>query len=302
VRWFKIVPVIELLGFDSIRNKYAKKITYFVRAFTHYNNSDPRVPKSIPQGAVKQYDYMYTGNNTEVIDFRIEFNTLAYTLINVSRSKTEVLNQSGGANRNNVYSQQSPQPSGSFQPNQQDYVSGTQHSMVSGAHESSEKSLARGYADSIYSNSGGDMISVKLKILGDPDFIKQDEFLYHPGAIGVGYNSQFLPGAGNSLNMDSGEIFCEVRFRSPVDMDEGTGMMRQDGAYSTSYFSGIYKVISVENDFSRGQFTQTLNLIRYPNQPEDAPTSGQVNIGDMSVDREPTVNQNTDADSDLEAE
>jgi hypothetical protein len=33
-------------------------------------------------------------------------------------------------------------------------------------------------------------------------------------------------------------------------------------------FSGIYKVLTVQSEFRSGQFTQTLNLVRLPNQTE----------------------------------
>jgi hypothetical protein len=36
--------------------------------------------------------------------------------------------------------------------------------------------------------------------------------------------------------------------------------------YQTSVFSGLYRVLTVESEFKGGQFTQTLDLIRIPNQ------------------------------------
>lgn len=292
VKWFKIIPIVEILGFDKLRNTYAKKVKYYVRTYIHYNNNDPRAPKSLPPGAVKQYDYIYTGNNNDIIDFNIEFNALYATVINVSRSKTEILNQSGGASHNRSFTTLEPQPSGSVQPNQNIYISGSQNSLTAGAADDADKILARGYADSIYTNAQGDMINVRLKIVGDPDYIKQDEFLYNPGNLGLDYNGQYLPGAGNSLNMDSSELFCEIKFRSPVDIDEGTGMMRQDNtqntSYSTSYFSGFYKIITVENSFSRGKFTQVLDLVRYFNQPGDSPGSGSISADSDRGVSEPT--------------
>jgi hypothetical protein len=276
IKWFKIIPKIELLGYDNKRNKYAKKITYYIKTYDHYNNADPRVPKGLPAGAVKEYDYIYTGNNESIIDFDIEFDSLYNILVNVSRSKTEALNTAGGANPNKIYVSTESQPPGNFSAPGIVYTSGSHRSLANGGADMSENQLAAGYAESIYSTTGGQMVNVRLKILGDPDFIKQDEFLFHPGVLGLGYNSQYLPGQGNSLNMDSSEIYAILRFKTPVDIDESTGMLRKDSAYSVSYFSGFYKIVTIENHFGQGKFTQVLDMVRVLNQPGDTKSTGSV--------------------------
>jgi hypothetical protein len=44
----------------------------------------------------------------------------------------------------------------------------------------------------------------------------------------------------------------------------------------SSGFSGIYKVIQVENNFDRGLFTQTLGLIRLPEIEPFVPNDSDV--------------------------
>lgn len=288
VKWFKIIPKIELLGYDTIRNKYAKKITYYIRTYDHYNNVDPRVPKGMPPGAVKDYEYIYTGKNDSIIDFDIEFDSLYNILVNVSRSKTESLNTAGGANPNKVFTKLEENQPGNFSAPGITLTSNSQRSMTQGGYDIAENQLAAGYAESIYSTTGGQMVNVRLKIIGDPDFIKQDEFLFHPGVLGLGYNAQYLPGAGNSLNMDSGEIYVNLKFKTPSDIDESTGMLRKDSAYSTSYFSGLYKIMTIDNQFNQGKFTQVLDLVRVFNQPGDTKSTGST-----SADTGRPVGQNT---------
>ena len=78
--------------------------------------------------------------------------------------------------------------------------------------------------------------------------------------------------------MDGGEVYVNLTFRTPVDIDEDSGMMQfkdKDilGPTQTSLFSGLYRVMRVENEFRNGQFTQMLNLIRLPLQ--ETPKSGE---------------------------
>ena len=72
-------------------------------------------------------------------------------------------------------------------------------------------------------------------------------------------NSAFV---NNSLKTDNGELYCTCVFQTPVDMDDSTGLPRVDGRYTVSKFSGMYKILTVDNEFSRGQFIQTIDAVR----------------------------------------
>jgi hypothetical protein len=113
--------------------------------------------------------------------------------------------------------------------------------------------------------SAADMLSIQLKILGDPQFIKQDDAFYAPSVAMSGADLRLTP--NGSLRTDYQEIYVKVLFRTPVDIDEATGMMDFGTNYRTSVFSGLYKVLTISSEFRTGQFTQTLDLIRLPYQP-----------------------------------
>jgi hypothetical protein len=106
------------------------------------------------------------------------------------------------------------------------------------------------------------MINVKLKIAGDPDFVKQDDIFYGPGA-----------GAGSSIATDSEEVYIKIFFKAPTDIDQDTGLM-DSSSYPDTVFSGIYRVLRVESLFERGQFTQTLDSIRLFGQENGGGGSG----------------------------
>ena len=101
------------------------------------------------------------------------------------------------------------------------------------------------------------MINIQMKILGDPEFIKQDDLLYMPGQQVQRVIDEF-----GSLVTDATEIMTFIRFRTPSDIDQSTGLMDFTTWEDESSFTGVYRVIQVVSEFVRGQFVQTLDLIR----------------------------------------
>ena len=288
---YKVIPSIELGGFDRERNIWGKTVTFHIIKYAVYNNRDDRVPKTLPPKAVKQYDYFYTGHNTDVIGFDINFNALYYTAVDVDKGKggaTSGASAQDDTNKNketldkhcsNVIDPHMPKP-----------VSQTQQTSAGGVLSQSDTVNAASVMQSFYTSAAGDMIGVKLQIIGDPTLIKQDDIFASPTITGLDAKNPFVAGTG-SLAMDNGEIYCYLTFNTPVDFDDTTGLMRTEGKYAVSSFSGYYRILQVENDFRNGKFTQTLDLIRYPNQQ---PGLTNETAGKGNDDREPDEENTTD--------
>jgi hypothetical protein len=77
LKWYKIVPKIKIKQYDASRQQYAYEITFCVKPWT-VNTKYPYAVQGRTPGYVKQYDWMYTGRNTEVIDLQIDFDMLNY--------------------------------------------------------------------------------------------------------------------------------------------------------------------------------------------------------------------------------
>ena len=56
-----------------------------------------------------------------------------------------------------------------------------------------------------------------------------------------------------------------LNFRMPTDLDDKRGVYELQSNQSAE-FSGLYRVISVEHNFTDGRFTNVLNLTRFNNQ------------------------------------
>ncbi len=255
VNWFKITPKIEYGAYDKKRNTHQKTITYYVDKYVIYNTKYPDAPVGVPPADKwsKEYNYIYTGLNQQIIDFSIDFNTMFYTMMTTSReklAKTDTKPEDTESEENKDKGAGQATGPKSISPAQVHPVVTTDASTSQQGTNNVKNIAANDLYKSLMSSSRGDMINVKLKIAGDPDFVKQDDIFYGPGA-----------GAGDSIATDSEEVYIKIFFRAPTDIDQDTGLM-DFSSYPDTVFSGIYRVLRVESLFERGQFTQTLDSIR----------------------------------------
>ena len=129
-------------------------------------------------------------------------------------------------------------------------------------------------------SAGADMIVVKMQIVGDPQFIKQDDVFYNQDSATSTY--QFTP--NQSLVMDSGQLYVFVNFLTPMDYSEYDGLMDAGGPYSYSSFSGVYGINTIDNVFRAGKFEQTLEMYRLEyNKGDIIPASGLINRVDSII-------------------
>jgi hypothetical protein len=272
LQWFKIVPTVTLGEFDPVRKVYARNIIYSVQPYTIYNVKSDLAPQGKITNFVKEYNYMYTGKNDDVLDLDITFNTLYYTAQTAYRGALAgIANLPASAdenykNKNPDTYQGSEQRNNSVMPMVVKPQVFNAQSRSAGTSASAKSVAVADLEDSLMTMSSADMLSVKLKIIGDPQFIKQDDCFYSPIRTNIPPSADPRLTENNSLRTDYGEIYVSLTFRTPVDVDESIGLMDFGAKYQTSVFSGLYRVLTVESEFKGGQFTQTLDLIRIPNQ------------------------------------
>jgi hypothetical protein len=265
INWIKIIPQVELKSFDTNRNEYAKKTTYYVKKHTVKNTKHPQVALSGPPAPVKEYNYIYTGLNTDVLDFDIEFNAAYY--VSVTLDKNLVQSTSGApvaqidADAQSTAGITPPVPN-SVTPRVTKVIGNdAQSSATMDASRDAKAQLASSFIKSLYTNAQGDMISLKLKINGDPTLIKQDDVYANPSQSDYASSPGINPATG-SVNMDSGQVFCRVNFLTPTDIDTDTGLLIKNAKYTNSTFNGYYQILTVDNHFANGKFEQTLELVR----------------------------------------
>lgn len=260
VYWWKIKPkLIDVKGWDKKAGRYKFKVRYDVIPTTVFYSDYPWAPKSKPAGTGyhKRYEYIYTGLNTEVLGFKLDFNTAYYQA-----------NQFGTG----VPDGEAQDAKTTFPVAKQTITQSTESENLK-SDTSVEAKRSKDLLGTIM-NEGADLIELKLDILGDPDYIPTgDGFFQKEELANRLYTEPYWP--DGTINYDLTIPHVQVNFKTPTEYNDLTGLSDPtvDKKYSSSEFSGIYKVIEVDSTFQGGSFTQKLNLVRTKTQPDE---NGQI--------------------------
>ena len=237
--------------------------------------------EELKKQVVKVYDYIYTGKNTEVLSFNINFKmgfagvmgagTLADS-VDVKRSNSEGgTTQGKPENIKPLPTGKAPNPSKPSNPNQVTYTQTNTNTdnKGGGGPDNQATRAARMFHQAL--TNGSDMINLDLNIIGDPYFIAQSGQGNYTSAPTEKQNLN----ADGSVNYQNGEVDIIINFRTPVDINQTTGLYDFGKSSKTApvlQWSGLYQVINVTSKFSNGQFTQSLTGTRRANQelPDEA--------------------------------
>lgn len=225
--------------------------------------------KELKKLSRREYNYFYTGLNVDVLNFKIQFNTLYFEAIPAALGQKD---QSDGknaiGNNNTPKTQQSSTDnqtaSQSQVPLNPKQVVETQIQSYSGtasqplADPYSE--LARNLHNAVV-NSAANMITGDIEIAGDPFYLVTGGMgNYNPKPVAPGK----LKGGEAAFNQQA--LMITVNFRNPIDilpLEQG-GTMYFDA--NRIPFSGTYMVTQCASTFKEGRFTQRLNIVRVPGQ------------------------------------
>lgn len=283
VDWFRVKSTVEILPeFDNITKQQKKRITFYVYPYKiHVYRL--AVPGASLGGAGafnarKVYDYLFTGNNTEVLNWDIEYkyayyqtalkdmdpNFMSSSTINYQTNQPGTVG--GGATPDSV------EPLLPYQQNV-----GLATGASTGATIQTFK-LVDVFMDQL-TNPQADMVNIRLDIMGDPAWLPQTQFLpvralgdiavdenlknltYADGKD-VGWNTRF----GN-FNTDISDPVILINFKMPVDFNDRLGIYNFNEE-SSGMFSGLYQVYKTTHSFEQGQFRQTLHCFRFNNQSQ----------------------------------
>jgi hypothetical protein len=103
------------------------------------------------------------------------------------------------------------------------------------------------------------MINLDLTVLGDPYYLG-DSGMGNYSAKGVEKFTGITADGG--INYQQGQVVVKVNFRTPIDINLNTGFYNFGDTKPVAQFSGLYNIIEVQSEFSRGKFKQVLKMIR----------------------------------------
>ena len=278
VTYFTVRMETDINGFDTVNSKHFQTYRYVLEPYRmHYT----RIPgqeqgeidlKAIKETIKREYDYIYTGKNVDILKFSLKFDNLYYTAIPAMMGNRKSANQTTqAAGRNNLL----------------DVKRGTNQAVVDQKTERNDKApmattrvdpdrnkpeteatagnpqsdpytaLAKNLHEAILNNV--DMIGGTVDILGDPYYLVTGGM----GNADLTLKDPFLTTDGQAP-VTQGDVFININFKNPIDIDSKTGGL--DFGPEPLSFSGIYRITTLKNNFRDGVFTQTLDLLRIPGQ------------------------------------
>lgn len=262
-KWWKIDVQVYNVSTDANYKSTGTKpkiVVYRVIPYNVHGSSAPSAPNKKAAGfdelykqAYKRYNYIYTGKNIDVLKFDITIANTFAVLLSADAS-TENQDVSGGKV---ALEGQDPELTPGVIPTEVSYSSTGSNidKKGGGGRESYATRAAKMFHDTI--NTGNDLIMLNLEILGDPGWIAQS---------GLGnYTSKQTQypnlNKDRTVNYQSGEVDIIVNFRTPIDINNDTGMYNFNGKTPTTpvmSFSGLYRINQITSNFRSGVFTQTI--------------------------------------------
>tara|TARA_R110000782_G_scaffold78730_2_gene156799 strand:+ start:128 stop:2833 length:2706 start_codon:yes stop_codon:yes gene_type:complete len=253
IKWFKIIPQIqESLGWDHKAGRYKFHIKWTIAVHGMYYSDFPWAPKTTPkgQGVHKVYDYIFSGLNTEITDLILQFDNAFYNANTIGT----------GIPADNPKDKSTWAPKTKF-INQSKQGQGIIN----------DTTVTKKRSKDLMSNlmyDGYDLIQLDVAILGDPAFLPIGDAFFQPqGNRDAIFVEPFLP--DDTINYDLTPPYVQINLKTPSDYDELTGLvdLSGQGKYTSSEFSGVYRLTSSESTFSGGMFTQRLYGFREKMQP-----------------------------------
>lgn len=241
---WKVFPELKIGEYDTALNFFSRTLVYKVKKYSYSGLDHPAFGQKPPDNIVKTYNYVYTGMNKDAIKVNLDFHMAYFEVrsnkLHFGKNETETPEQDDDT------VDETKNPANFHRPGISPVTTNATQSNTS-SKNNDEKTIAVNEMISKLLDNGVDMMSLDIDIVGDPDWILQEE------EQDIKYISQ--------------DVNFKFNFITPTNDYMENGLF--DVSSSTSaYFGGIYKVIAVTNHFRKGRFSQTLKNVRVRVQPE----------------------------------
>lgn len=270
--WYKITFQTTSLGWDTIRQDFAYKMTYIVNQYTVTDIQSQFFKPGAFRGTHKSFHYWFTGQNTQILDFEQEYNNL-YGLILMSPPNSGAPASEGGTPEtgpSNVLSNliNTPiTPVNNLPPLTRSFAAGA--SVSSQYADKGAALIGSSAADYLYAMSN--QSTIKLKVVGDPAWLMQGEVTNSIDPQNFSWSPFNADGA---INFEAGQVLFDVTWNRPGDYDFQTGLMDTSGQTRNADGSlallqpqahTVYVAQTVRSTFAQGKFEQEIEGKAYLN-------------------------------------
>ena len=263
VGWYKVTPELSKAKWDPIKADWAYTTTFRIERYeTPIISSIGTNPGMDYYGPHKRYEYWWTGENREILEYSQKLDNLFYNeVVGNANINPKGVGTGGNAQIPVQVQKNTPMPK--------------LNSLGAGGASQNQ------YVTSLYSPDS--YAQAKISLLGDPDFLVQE----HRGGPDDLYN-RFYGNDGFRVSANGGQVFIEIDFKEAIDYNDKTGIMDLNDsilffkypAWAEEKIKGVsYKVVTVASTFAEGKFTQELTCVinTFPNADTDKSGKDQRN-------------------------
>ena len=220
----------------------------------------------------KEYNYIYSGKNDDIIDFNLRFNSAffmgsQYDRFLGNQDQQSDANASGESEETVTPQNAEPSNGDSDDTIRTKETGGDDTSLNAGNFSNDPLTRISQQITEVITN-GVDLIEAEMDILGDPYYIADS---------GLGNYSSERTGSqttsDGTIDYQYEETSLILNFKTPIDIDPDSGeyIFQGQGTAPVRRFSGVYRINTITNSISGNKFTQKLSMHRMRNQ-EGAPT------------------------------
>ena len=285
VKWYRVEVFQKIIGFDPFTMNHVYEFHYIVQPYQIHYSKLPGVniifrTDWLREHAIREYNYIYTGKNIDVLKFDIQYNNLFFTPMVFSPPDTNYLTQ----NTNAEPSVGTVLEPAHYESNIQTLVRnrlGNSGYLPSPAIRTlsrtalptdNKNQVAMAFQEFLYNPPAEQaLIRAEIEIIGDPVYIIGSGIVDRPR---LDEDDLFTEdGEMNTFTRDPHFVF---NFRFAKDLPSHSELESKPYMKLTKdQYSGLYQVIAVENRFSDGVFTQRLMGLRPKNQEIDFEATDQ---------------------------
>jgi hypothetical protein len=259
---------------DTVKNRPYQIFKYIISPYKiHFskvpNYESQKIDPSqidLTKLSYRNYEYTYTGNNVDVINFKIHFDNLYYEAVSRAMGNSDALGAKDAPAQSGTISLKSKETEKKQDAEESDPIPVPPKYQVALLNKDPTASqplwsdpyyiMSKNMYESIVNSASG-MIRGEIEILGDPFFLVMGgQGNYKPETAGYGITTN------GSVDLYNGQVFIQITFRNPDDI----GSFKEGGLAKFDKnkvsFSGIYMVTKVVSKFSNGVFKQKLNILR----------------------------------------
>lgn len=271
IEWFRIDGQLKIISDDNGAGRPAYEFIFAVIPYQmdygKFDNSSDRDYNQLIQDCIKAYNYTYTGKNIDVLDFEFKidnsfFRPITDTQATEDKHKAGVATEEQTAISQNDVSQATDgyeAAAGRFSQRSEKVVS-TGTNIKGGSAKKTDKKRVAEHFQTLVMQSDIENIALDLTIWGDPYYLIDND------AGNQRFAANKFTTTNGTINTKSTEVDILIKFNSAIDYNlRNTLQINPNSA-----FNGVYKVITISTALSKGQFVQTLSLLRRPGQSDSS--------------------------------